>query len=78
MAYNEAHIGEAVTWIGEQLKDDPAADGLTLIGQAAIKFDLSPLQEDFLIDRLRELRAAGAKKMAGTRGTDSKDSMEDQ
>ena len=50
----EAPIKQAVTWIDEQLRDDPVADRLRLVDEAARRFDLSPLDTDFLMRHLAE------------------------
>ncbi len=50
----EAPIKQAVKWIDDQLLDNPRADRLTLVDQAARRFDLSPLDEEFLIRHLTE------------------------
>ena len=54
MAAGEAPIKQAVTWIDEQLRDNPAADRLTLIDEASRRFDLTPLDADFLLRQLAE------------------------
>jgi hypothetical protein len=41
-----------VKWIQEQLRDNPEADRVKLVDEAGRRFDLTPLQSDFL---LREL-----------------------
>ena len=52
MSAGEAPIKQALTWIDEKLRDDPRADRAKLIDEAGRRFDLTPLQSDFL---LREL-----------------------
>ena len=44
-------IKNAVEFIGLQLKDFPDADKLKLIDEASQKFDLNPLQTDFLVNK---------------------------
>jgi len=44
-------IKKAVEFIGLQLKDFPDSDKLKLIDDAAQKFDLNPLQTDFLVNK---------------------------
>ncbi|PYN97559.1 MAG: hypothetical protein DMD91_17395 [Candidatus Rokuibacteriota bacterium] len=56
----EAPIRQAVKWIDDQLLDNPHADRLTLVDQAARRFDLSPLDEEYLIRHLTE-RGGGAR-----------------
>ena len=55
----EAPIKQAVKWIDDQLRDDPRADRMKLVDQAARRFDLSPLDAEFLIRHLTE-RGRGA------------------
>jgi hypothetical protein len=49
MALGEAPIKAAVRWIEEQLQERPDADRVRLIDQASRRFDLTPLDEDFLV-----------------------------
>ena len=55
----EAPIKQAVKWIDDQLIDNPRADRLKLVDQASRRFDLSPLDEEFLIRHLAQ-RGQGA------------------
>lgn len=48
MSLGEAPIRAAVQWIDEQLRERPGADTVTLIDEASRRFDLTPLDEDFL------------------------------
>jgi len=50
----EAPIRQAVKWIDEQLRDNPNADRLKLVDEASRRFDLSPLDQDFLFRHLAE------------------------
>jgi len=50
----EAPIKQAVKWIDDQLHDRPNADRITLIEEASRRFDLSPLDADFLSRHLAE------------------------
>lgn len=50
----EAPIRRAIRWIDEQLRDQPAADRLKLVDEASRRFDLTPLDADFLIRHLAE------------------------
>lgn len=61
MAVGEAPIRQAVKWIDEQLRDNPQADRLKLVDEASRRFDLTPLDTDFLIRHLAE-RAKEQKK----------------
>jgi len=60
MAVGEAPIKKAVTWIDEQLEDNPQADRLKLVDEASRRFDLSPLDEDFLLRHLASRPRPGA------------------
>jgi hypothetical protein len=52
----EAPVKQAVQWIDDQLVDDPKADRVRLVDEASRRFDLSPLDTDFLF---RHLAARG-------------------
>jgi hypothetical protein len=52
MAAGEAPIKQAVSWIDDQLRDRPGADRMTLVDEAARRFDLSPLDAEFLLRHL--------------------------
>ena len=54
MAAGEAPIKQAVKWIEDQLQDHPGADRVKLIDDASRRFDLSPLDADFLLRQLNE------------------------
>ncbi len=54
MAVGEAPIKQAVQWIDEQIHDHPDADRMKLVDEASRRFDLSPLDEDFLVRHLAE------------------------
>ncbi|HKQ59730.1 MAG TPA: hypothetical protein VJS92_00515 [Candidatus Polarisedimenticolaceae bacterium] len=54
MAAGEAPIKQAVKWIEDQLQDHPGADRVKLIDDASRRFDLSPLDADFLLRQLAE------------------------
>jgi hypothetical protein len=54
MAAGEAPIKQAVTWIDERLRDDPRVDRVKLVDEASRRFDLSPLDADFLFRHLAE------------------------
>ncbi|HEY5726488.1 MAG TPA: hypothetical protein VIX40_11045 [Methylomirabilota bacterium] len=49
MAVGEAPVKAAIKWINEQVRDNPGVDRVKLLEQAARRFDLSPLEEDFLV-----------------------------
>ena len=54
MAAGEAPIKQAVKWIEDRLRNEPGADRLRLIDEAARHFDLSPLDTEFLTRHLTE------------------------
>ena len=56
MAAGEAPIKQAVKWIDDRLADDPRADRLRLVDEASRRFDLTPLDADFLYRHLAERR----------------------
>lgn len=41
-------------WIDEQIEDDPAADRTKLIDEAGRRFDLTPLDAEFLLRHLSQ------------------------
>ena len=54
MAMGEAPIKRAVKWIEEELRANPKADRLALVDEASRRFDLTPLDTDFLFRHLAE------------------------
>lgn len=50
----EAPIRQAIKWIDAQLADNPDLDRVKLVDEAARRFDLSPLDQDFLFRHLAE------------------------
>jgi hypothetical protein len=58
MAAGEAPIKQAVKWIDEQLNDNPTADRVKLVDEASRRFDLTPLDTDFLFRHLAERKKA--------------------
>jgi len=54
MAAGEAPIKQAVQWLDDQLRDNPAADRVKLVDEASRRFDLTPLDTDFLFRHLAE------------------------
>lgn len=58
MAAGEAPITQVVKWIDERLRKEPGADRLKLVDEAARRFDLSPLDAEFLLRHLAELKKA--------------------
>ena len=49
MAAGEAPVKAAIKWMDAQLRDVPGADRVKLMDEAARRFDLSPLEADFLL-----------------------------
>jgi hypothetical protein len=60
MAVGEAPIKQAVKWLDEQLQDNPKADRTKLVDEASRRFDLTPLDADFLYRHLAERKAPSA------------------
>jgi len=54
MAAGETPVKQAVKWFDERLEKEPAADRVTLVDEAARRFDLSPLDTDFLFRHLAQ------------------------
>ena len=48
MPIGEAPIMQAIKWIDEQLRDNPKAERTRLVDEASRRFDLTPLDADFL------------------------------
>ena len=48
------HIRKAVKWIGEQRKYEPGKEPQVLVEEASRKFDLSPIEVDFLFRLIAE------------------------
>jgi hypothetical protein len=49
MAVGESPVKAAIKWIDEQVRDNQGVDRVKLLEQAARRFDLSPLEADFLV-----------------------------
>jgi len=58
-------LSRAVRWLSEQRSETPQASVAALIEQASIRFDLSPVETNFLLDQF--LRAAVRTDRAGSR-----------
>jgi hypothetical protein len=54
MAVGEAPIKAAIKWIDDHLRDHPDADRVKLVDEASRRFDLTPLEADFLFRHLAE------------------------
>jgi hypothetical protein len=60
VAAGEAPIKQAVKWIDDQLHDNPGADRTKLLDEASRRFDLTPLDADFLLRHMAERRKSTA------------------
>ena len=49
-------VRRAVKWVSDHLREDPGRPALPLVQEAIFKFDLSPLDAEFLIGFFRERR----------------------
>jgi len=54
MAVGDAPIKQAIKWIDEKLHEQPGANRVKLVNEASRRFDLTPLDEDFLLRHLAE------------------------
>lgn len=52
MSAGETPVQQAVKWIDGRLLDEPGADRMRLVDEAARRFDLSPLDAEFLLRHL--------------------------
>jgi len=59
MAQGEAPIKQAIAWVDERLREQPGAPLAKLVDEASRRFDLTPLDADFLFRHLAE-RPKGA------------------
>lgn len=59
MAQGEAPIKQAIKWIDERLREQPGAPRAKLVDEASRRFDLTPLDADFLFRHLAD-RPKGA------------------
>jgi len=60
MAVGEARVKQAGKWIDEKLAEQPDRDRTKLLDEAGRRFDLTPVEADFLFRHLAERRAGGA------------------
>jgi hypothetical protein len=58
MSAGEAPIKQAVKWIDEQLHDNSKADRTKLIDEAGRRFDLTPLDSEFLVRQLSQRKSS--------------------
>jgi hypothetical protein len=42
-------LRNALRWLDDRVQDDPRLDRTKLVGEAAIRFDLTPVEEEFLL-----------------------------
>jgi hypothetical protein len=54
MAQGEAPIKQAIAWIDEKLREQPGSDRVKLADEAGRRFDLTPLDADFLLRHVAE------------------------
>ena len=59
MAAGEAPIKAAIRWIDEQMRENPQGDRLRLIDEAGRRFDLAPMDQEFLFRHFAERKGAG-------------------
>lgn len=57
MALGDAPIRQAIKWLDEQLAESPQADRVKLVDEASRRFNLSPLDQDFLYRHLAQRKA---------------------
>jgi hypothetical protein len=50
----EVGLKKAIQWIDQRRREDPKASKATLIDEASRRFELSPLQADFLYRHLQK------------------------
>lgn len=54
MSLGEPNVKRALDWVLAELREDPDTPRGRLIDQASRRFDLTPLQADFLYRKLTE------------------------
>ncbi len=42
-------LRRALRWLDERVRDEPKLDRTKLVGEASVRFDLSPVEEEFLL-----------------------------
>lgn len=47
-------LRNALAWLSERRKEDPSAPRAKLIDEAALRYDLSPMEVDFLLQQWRD------------------------
>lgn len=53
MGLGEPSVRKALKWVNEQLEENPKADRARLIDEACRRFDLTPLDADFLYRNIK-------------------------
>jgi hypothetical protein len=51
-------LAQALDWANRHLKEYPQAQPLMVAGEAAVKFGLSPIEEEWLLGELRNPTSA--------------------
>jgi len=47
-------LRSALKWLSERRREDPATPRAKLVDEAALRFDLTPMETDFLLQRWKE------------------------
>jgi hypothetical protein len=42
-------LRRALRWLDDRVKDEPGAQRAKLVGEASVRFDLTPAEEEFLL-----------------------------
>jgi hypothetical protein len=42
-------LRRALRWLDDRVKEDPRLDRARLVGEASVRFDLTPVEEEFLL-----------------------------
>jgi hypothetical protein len=42
-------LRRALRWLDDRVRDEPGANRARLVSEAAVRFDLTPFEEDFLL-----------------------------
>ena len=61
----EPNLKRALQWVLERLAEDPRAKRSALIDEASRRFDLTPLEADFLYAKLTEATREGGGQAGG-------------
>jgi hypothetical protein len=60
VSLGEPGVKRALRWVLDRLADDPSAKRGPLVDEAARRFDLTPLETDFLYRQLTESGGTGS------------------